>query len=176
MKKLYLTVILLLISSATISAQMISEWQSLGSAGGSAADDQYQNKGMLGYFAAGLSDDTRNVHWGGVRFNKFMQSLDADDERLIPYEYALEQNYPNPFNPSTTIEYSLREKSEVSIAVYNILGQKVVELVNETQPAGSHSAIWDGRNSSGAESATGLYFYRISAGEFIKVKKMMLIK
>jgi len=86
-------------------------------------------------------------------------------------EYRLMQNYPNPFNPLTTIEYQLPKASKVELSVYNINGQLVKTIVNEYHNAGHYSVIW---NAGGV--ASGLYLYRIKAGEFINVKKCLVIK
>jgi len=94
----------------------------------------------------------------------------------IPTVYALAQNYPNPFNPSTTVAYSIKTAGEVELSVYNILGQQVRQLVNEYQDAGNYSAYWDGRDNSGGDVASGVYFYRIASGDFSDIKKMVLMK
>jgi hypothetical protein len=96
----------------------------------------------------------------------------------VPLVFGLNQNYPNPFNPTTIISYQLPVTSEVNLSIYNLLGQKVVTLVNEQKQAGSHQVDWD---ASGF--ASGVYYYRIEVvdparrtGEFIEVKKMVLIR
>lgn len=94
----------------------------------------------------------------------------------LPVTYSLGQNYPNPFNPSTTIRYALPEKAQVRIEVVNLLGQRVAILVNETLAAGEHSVVWNGTDNSGAQVASGIYFYRIVAGDYIASRKMMLLK
>lgn len=101
---------------------------------------------------------------------------DGSGKNLTPDEYVLEQNYPNPFNPETTITYKLPKSENVKIEVFNLLGQKVTVLVNKKQEAGSHKIIWNGLTSSGKKAASGIYFYRFSAGNFTKVKKMALLK
>ena len=117
---------------------------------------------------------------GGSNFIYRLKQIDFDgsykysDEievNIIPDNFLLSQNYPNPFNPSTTIKYSLKEESRVQIKVYNSIGQEVTTLINETNPAGYYSIIF---NAKGLPS--GIYFYRIEAGSFNQVKKMMLIK
>ena len=95
-------------------------------------------------------------------------SVETDE---IPVLFSLGQNYPNPFNPSTVIGYQLPVSSEVSIEVYNLLGRRVATLVNERKPAGHHNVTFD---ASGLSS--GLYVYRIQAGEFVQTRKMMLVK
>ncbi len=95
---------------------------------------------------------------------------------IIPEEYYLGQNFPNPFNPTTSIEYALPSRSQVTISVYNLLGQKISTIVDEVKSPGAHSAVWDGRDSDGNEVASGIYFYQIRAGDFVESKKMLLLK
>ncbi len=90
----------------------------------------------------------------------------------IPSTYALNQNYPNPFNPSTTINFSLKEKGQVNLIVYNMIGEKVSELVSEEMGAGSHQINFDGSNL-----ASGAYIYRLDVeNKFNETRKMMLVK
>ena len=88
-----------------------------------------------------------------------------------PMDYKLCQNYPNPFNPRTTIKYQLQMISEVELSVYNVLGQKVATLVSENQPAGEYNIEWD---ASGL--ASGMYYYRLTAGQFVETKRLVLLK
>jgi hypothetical protein len=99
----------------------------------------------------------------------YSNELNADVE--IPLEYALEQNYPNPFNPSTTIKYSIPEEGFVKLAVYNMLGEEVVTIVNANQKAGRYEVNF---NATGL--ASGVYVYRIEAANFVSAKKLMLMK
>jgi hypothetical protein len=92
-------------------------------------------------------------------------------ENVIPKEYSLAQNYPNPFNPVTSIEFGLPKDARVKVAVYNILGQEVAELVHGDLEAGYHVVQWDGENA-----ASGIYFYRIQANDFTKTRRMVLMK
>lgn len=94
----------------------------------------------------------------------------------LPKEYALEQNYPNPFNPSTNIALALPTAGKVEVSVFNVLGQKVNTLLSGELPAGNHTIVWDGRNSQGESVSSGIYFYRIVAGDFSQTKKMMMLK
>lgn len=99
-----------------------------------------------------------------------------EDSDGLPKEFALHQNYPNPFNPTTVIEYALPKASHVRITIYNLLGQQVKLLVAQDQPAGYKTVLWDGRTDSKAEVSSGVYFYRIMAGDFVNCKKMLLLK
>ena len=95
----------------------------------------------------------------------------------IPTSFGLDQNYPNPFNPTTIIQYRLKEPTNVKLTIYNILGQEVITLVNQEQLAGNYSVQWNATNEYGARVSTGIYFYRLVAGnKFTEVKKMMLLK
>jgi hypothetical protein len=89
----------------------------------------------------------------------------------LPTEFALHQNYPNPFNPATKIRYELPERGQVSLKVFDVLGREVVTLVNEEKDPGSHSAVWNAR-----DAASGVYFYRLQAGSFTDVKKLLLLR
>ncbi|MGH7491319.1 MAG: Ig-like domain-containing protein, partial [bacterium] len=93
-----------------------------------------------------------------------------------PLTFELQQNYPNPFNPTTNISYSLPRDVQVKLTVYNLLGQRVRELVNEVQKAGFQTQVWDGRDDSGKALPSGLYHYRIEAGDFVAVRRMTLMK
>jgi len=94
----------------------------------------------------------------------------------LPLDYVLFQNYPNPFNPSTAIKFQVPKTSDVKIAVYDMLGQEVRTLVAGEVLRGTYTVDWDGFNNYGAKVASGTYIYRMTAGEFIQSKKMVLIK
>ncbi|MDZ7797579.1 MAG: FlgD immunoglobulin-like domain containing protein [Candidatus Marinimicrobia bacterium] len=95
----------------------------------------------------------------------------------IPGEFALHQNYPNPFNPTTTINFDLPEASDVKLVIYDIAGRKIRTLVNGNNiDAGYKKIVWNGRDDYGNGVATGMYIYRLQAGEFVEVKKMTFLK
>jgi len=94
----------------------------------------------------------------------------------LPTEFGLSQNVPNPFNPSTVVEYALPKDAQVNLSIYNVLGQHVKTLVDEMQRAGRQSVTWDGTDASGTSVASGVYFYKIRAGDFSNTKKMLLLK
>ncbi len=98
------------------------------------------------------------------------------EKEFQPNSYNLFQNYPNPFNPSTIISYSIPNVSFVTLKIYDVLGREVKTLVSNEQNNGIHSVQWNGDNNYGAKVSSGIYLYRIEAGNFIQTKKMLLIK
>jgi hypothetical protein len=89
----------------------------------------------------------------------------------IPTEFLLSQNYPNPFNSSCAIKYSIPKSSQVTIKIFNTIGQELATLVNEEKPIGTYEVNWNAANLP-----SGVYFYRIQAGSFTETKKMMVLK
>lgn len=102
--------------------------------------------------------------------------IDDVGDGTLPEQFELEQNYPNPFNPSTTIAFTLPERADVRLEVFNILGRVVNTLVDKTLSAGQYEVTWDGRTDSGQPLATGVYFYRLTTGDRSATKKMLLLK
>ncbi|MFA6979749.1 MAG: phospholipase D-like domain-containing protein [Ignavibacteriaceae bacterium] len=115
-----------------------------------------------------LQEFTARYYEAGGKDSVFV-GIDSDNS--VPSEYQLAQNYPNPFNPSTTIQYSLKESGKVDLDLYNMLGQKVLTLVNEFQSTGNHQVKFDA-----SQLATGVYIYRIKANDFSASKKLLLLK
>ncbi len=105
-----------------------------------------------------------------------IRSMVLKQESLVPLSYSLSQNYPNPFNPETEIRFSIKEENEVSLVIYDILGKEVTRIVQSRMDQGFHKVIWDGSSASGSAVSSGIYFYRITSGDYINQKKMMLIR
>jgi predicted outer membrane repeat protein len=105
----------------------------------------------------------------------FHQETGSDIILSANVDFAL-TNYPNPFNPSTIISFVILNNSIVELSIYNIKGQKLKSLLNEQLAAGHHSIIWDGRDSNDKRVGSGLYFYKLKAGDYKKVRKMILLK
>ena len=125
--------------------------------------------------------ENNNIGWKVLPL--FDSTTDIDEIENLPAKFEISQNYPNPFNPVTTIKYSIPKevksdastssatKSNVKLIVYDILGRKIRTLVNEVQKAGNYEVEFDA-----SELTSGVYFYKLHAGEFIKTKKMLLLK
>ena len=97
-------------------------------------------------------------------------ALDVKELKIIATS-SLYQNYPNPFNPTTKISYKISEKSFVSLKIYNLLGKEIIVLVNEEKPAGYYE-----KEFNAADLSSGIYFYKLSAGIYTDIKKMVLLK
>ena len=130
-----------------------SLWDNVGFITGNSAVD-YDKPKLFLYLSNGMGIENVLVHTNSLNCN----------------------NFPNPFNPETTIHYQLPEESEVELKIYNIKGQLVKTLVNEFKPAGEHSVVWNGNDNYGKPVSSGIYFYKLKAGDFQKVMKMILIK
>jgi len=138
-------------------------------------------------FTEALASD--GMYWYAVSATDFGGNESAKSEPIpyntlgvadglgVPEVYALGANYPNPFNPSTVITYQLPEAGHVSLLVYDLTGKLIRTLVSEVRPAGYYKIMWDGRDAKGSPTATGVYFYRLVAGDaFTETRKMVLMK
>jgi hypothetical protein len=94
----------------------------------------------------------------------------------LPTNFSLKQNFPNPFNPATLIEFSVPQTQHVTLEIFNVLGEHVTTLVNRYLTTGNYSVTWNGDDSKGNVVTSGVYFYRLSAGEFSQTRKMMMVK
>jgi protocatechuate 3,4-dioxygenase beta subunit len=154
------------------------------------SDGNYEIEGMNGgnytvngsVFGYGSSAQT--ITFDPIQSNTMIVNMNltstplevTENGKPIPSEVTLADNYPNPFNPTTVISFSIPEAQYVKLAIYNLLGQKVQELVNEFLPSGNYSASWDATDASGNNVSSGMYLYRLEAGTTTVVKKMLLMK
>jgi|SaaInl7_200m_RNA_FD_contig_91_369689_length_10527_multi_11_in_0_out_0_3 hypothetical protein len=134
----------------------------------SAAGDKFDGVGEISLLNASFDE--------GVAAELSREVLSP--KALLPKAFALSQNYPNPFNPSTTIAYDVPEGDNVQVQlnVYNMRGQLVKTLVNDAKGEGSYQVQWDGSDNYGRRVSSGIFFYRIKAGEFSKTRKMVILK
>lgn len=136
------------------------------------AVSSYENTIIIG---ARLNDNSA-FNSGAVYFYNLTELFPALSEKFIPAVFQLYHNYPNPFNPITTIRYDLSVNTHVSITIYDILGRKVIELVNQNEEAGKKQVIWNGKNAMGSGVASGTYIYRITTQQYSDSKKMLFLK
>jgi hypothetical protein len=132
-------------------------------------DYNVELKGFVVFDSAG-----NNYRYQGYNFTfkrKLIVTGIASQSGNVPAVYSLSQNYPNPFNPSTTIKFELPKSTEVRLSVYDLLGREISVLVNERRNAGVHEVKFDASNL-----ASGVYFYRLQAGDFVSSKRMLILK
>jgi len=137
-------------------------------------DECFDNTG-IGDYAMGVYD-IQNFYQQMVIHLTMMDAVELSDENNTPSDYKLYAPYPNPFNPFTTIQYNLPEQAKVNINIYDMTGRLVKNLINGTQGAGLRSIQWNATDDNGLTAPAGVYLYRIEAGKFTDVKKMVLLK
>ena len=186
MKSLFTLGFFALFGLGSSSAQNSAvSWSSFGSASAISQSGNTALASSVGESFIGLSQNGNS--WIGAGFLPGLTTQSGvtavENEGTLPLSFELYQNFPNPFNPSTTIMFDVPWQSRLTIAVYNLLGQQVVTLVNEEKSAGRYSLMWHGRNNDGAPVATGVYFYRIQAESlggqkqtFVQTRKLVLVK
>lgn len=124
-----------------------------------------------------LDDDNGSQSGAAYVYKGFSSPTSVEEDNSgIPTTFSLKQNYPNPFNPKTTIEFEVPKSSKIVIKIYNMLGQEIKTLVDDFFTTGVYSVVWDGLDYRGKNASSGLYFYKMKAEDFIKVKKGLLIK
>jgi len=130
-------------------------------------------KSAFGQMFVGSSQQANTRVESGFLADTFLRGIlvSVPDQRGLPLAFSLKQNFPNPFNPATTIRYELPKTSRVKLKIYNLLGQDVAVVVDESKPAGKYEVHFDGANLP-----SGVYFYRLSAGEFVEIKKMLVVR
>lgn len=170
-------------------ARADSTWLAVHDAGAAGDSSMYVSHeiNLLDTFAADdvilvrfrLFADTNTNGWGWAVDNINIQDgvVSVESGSTVPTVFSMSQNYPNPFNPTTQINYALPKDADVTLQVFNIVGQKVRDIVvGQAQKAGRYTIAWNGRDNSGIQVSSGLYFYRIKAGDFVKTHKMTLLK
>jgi hypothetical protein len=164
------TSLFLTLSSNAQNSQV--KWSSFAVGFGLPSSENSAATSSAGESFAGISTNENSKVISGFLAYKSSGITDvSDDQGIIPTVYKLNQNYPNPFNPSTIINYQIPEEGFVTLKIYDILGDEVKILVNENKSAGSYNIRLD---ASGL--ASGMYIYRLTAGNYVSTKKMLMIK
>lgn len=175
-------------STASVVGDTISWWNTADTVAGeplpssAGTEDSCQVTGLSSettyYFLIKTADEVSN--WSGfsnVAYETTAVGVESmDDPNELPRSFKLFQNYPNPFNPTTEIRYVLPYDGYVKVEIYNLLGQRVITLVDEYQKAGYKRVKWDGRDESGVEMGSGVYFYRLEASHHRSTKRMVLLR
>ena len=135
------------------------------------AGNSVQQTKDRGYIVAGDINIGGDLQLFLMKISPDLSNIENDNQIRIPSAFTLHQNYPNPFNPSTTIEFTLPKTEFVELKVYNILGKEVSSLVSNKLNQGSHTYTFDGKNL-----ASGIYYYKFTAGDYRQVKTMILLR
>ncbi len=125
-----------------------------------------------------FSDLATSAYWAQFLYDSLFNpttDIKEPENPLLPRSFTLYQNYPNPFNAKTSISFSLHESGPARLEIYNLLGQRVAILLEKELIVGSHTIVWDGKNQSGEDVTSGIYFYRLTIREESSIKKMTLL-
>ena len=145
----------------------------------SATDAFKRAKFNYDFFAAEGSHGVHNTNYAKGLLESAIINFTAGIEQIadaIPAEFRLAQNYPNPFNPTTEISFSVPKSAHVRVGVYSMTGGLVAMLVDENLGAGTFRVTWNGRDGAGRTVSSGVYLYRMQAGDFTMTRKMLLLK
>ena len=164
---------LFLLAADDLSAQNRISNTVFTAGGGDSSGDLFSVSSTVGQPAGGSSYGAQFAIHSGFRQVPVQRVVTSADEEPdeTPAIFSLDQNYPNPFNPSTVIHYSLPEASDVTLAVYDMLGREVASLVDDRKSAGNYEVSFSATNLS-----SGIYFYRLSTGNFTKIRSMTFVK
>ena len=164
---------LILVSNVVLSQNASITWYSLDMGYGELKGGNTAIQSVIGQSFIGIMQhDNTQVISGFFADTLFGGTLvDVKNVAGLPSHFSLDQNYPNPFNPSTTIHFELPKESHITLKVYNMLGQEVLTVLDEEKVAGRYDVRIDGSSLS-----SGVYFYRLVAGDYISVKKFVLLK
>lgn len=172
MKLIKIILMMILFTAEMLLSQNQIPYGVIGSGAGKVSGTTNIINFTIGEAFVGKVSNSGNITSMGF-WNIYQQDVltSVEGEETLPIEYKLEQNYPNPFNPSTIIKYAVAERSYVVINIYNIAGEEIVTLVNEEKDRGWYEIKF---NSNGL--ASGIYLCRMQAGNYVSIKKMMLLK
>ncbi|MEC8706163.1 MAG: T9SS type A sorting domain-containing protein, partial [Candidatus Neomarinimicrobiota bacterium] len=131
-------------------------------------------EGSIEFHNSGFA--TLHSVWPSISYTSDASLAVNEKSDILPKEFALHDNFPNPFNPNTTIRFDLPRATDVSIVVFNVLGQKIKTIERAQMNPGYHSIIWNATNDFGSQVSAGMYFYQLRTNEFVKTKKMILLK
>ena len=157
--------------NSSLFSQTTLKFGVFGNGSGTLSGSNNLLNGTLNQTVTGKMENSNYTHFAGFWRGAYHITSIEDLLFDLPTAYKVYQNYPNPFNPSTIIKYDLPKASKVKIVIYNILGQKVVALIDDFKPAGRYSETFNASNLS-----SGIYFYSIEADGFSKVKRMIFAK
>jgi hypothetical protein len=153
----------------------IGSWERIGYVPGNGTSTEPQT---YSYLDENVQDGSYSYRLKQIDFSG---AYEYSDEIVVnvgfnPTEYILFQNYPNPFNPSTSIQFQVLKTGVVNVKIFDMLGQEIKTLLNNEVEAGMYTIQWDGLNDNGMKMSSGSYIYRMTAGDFVDSKEMLLLK
>ncbi|NOX37495.1 MAG: T9SS type A sorting domain-containing protein [Calditrichaeota bacterium] len=159
-----------------VAYQLVAQYQVqhgvLGNGGATVTDSLYRVSSTVGQAVIGVATDTVQIQRMGFWYvTRDLLTALAEAGGTLPRQFLLRQNYPNPFNPITTIEYSVARRARVKIVVFNLLGEQVAVLVDREHAPGRYRHVFNGVGLS-----SGVYFYKMISREYVKTRKMILLK
>lgn len=161
-----------ILMQSNLYAQLNIPSSVISSGGSFISGGNYQVNGTLGQSFVGNISSSNNINLIGFWYTVEGFVTDIQEEQnLLPTEYFLTQNYPNPFNPATKIQYGVKERNNIKIAIFNTIGEELRILINELKEPGTYEITFDASSLS-----SGIYFYRLQAGNFVETKKMILMR
>jgi hypothetical protein len=171
---IFLFISILILSASVLTAQNSQvSWSSFNMGYGQPMSGNTMVKSVVGQNFVGTTQQSNTQVISGFLADTLFRStiVDVKNQEQLPTSYSLWQNYPNPFNPSTTIHFEIPKESYVTLKVFNMLGQEVMTVLDENKVAGRYDLRIDG-----ATLASGVYFYRLLAGDYVSTKKFLLLK
>jgi hypothetical protein len=173
MKNALLFVVIVALRTNADAQNTMASWGSVGTLGGTMMNGSVGVHASIGQTSVGSAVILNVAVQSGFLTNPVIRGplTSVEDSRVEALEFSLAQNYPNPFNPSTTIKFELQKSSQVTLSVFDVLGREVSVLVNERRDAGVHEVKLDASSLS-----SGVYFYRLQAGDFVQTRKLLLVR
>ena len=171
--KYFLSICILCLTSAAGLGQNQIKTSVFGNGATTISGSNNRIAGTLGQNLIGVSSNSNNTSNAGFWYQTvdLITSVEQITDDGLPKEFRLEQNYPNPFNPTTTIQFSVPKASNVTIKIYDVIGRQVATLIDDEYQPGQYKVVFEA-----GQLATGLYIYRIQAGDFRETKKLMFLK
>ena len=168
-----LVLVFSLITQQKTAAQAKVSQSVFGNGGASTSNGSNRIVGTVGQTVIGPSSNASNISNAGFwyQFVDLITSVEQIPNDGLPKEFRLQQNYPNPFNPTTTIQFAVPKTSNVTIKIYDVIGRQVATLIDDEYQPGQYKVVFEA-----GQLATGMYIYRIQAGDFLETKKLMLLK
>ena len=178
MKVIALVTCLLLVPCRGMAQNTAVRWYTFSGGSGTLVSPSGNTTSIMGQVIVGLLEDNLSRVFSGFLADTLLRETILAVRGLpsLPMQFSLQQNYPNPFNPATTIQYTVPTRTHVTLTVFDLLGRKVANLVNDEQEPGQHAVVFDARGEGRGGFASGVYFYVMQAGGFVNARRMIVLR